>query len=456
MKKYGFLFLFLISCTTSSIKKDFAIRDYRELKLKNGLKVLLVQDSSLPYISTSLLFRQGSIIDPTLYFGLTSFVTGMLDMGTKNRSALEITDAFAKLGTQFSSTTHRDYILITTSTLSRYQKTLFELLAEVISQPSFPEAEIERHRNKVLAAIKTMSDRPSVYAQKMYNMYLYEGHPYGRSTLGSLKSVNSIKRKQIIDHYSKVFHPGNATLAVVGDIDDDMVSSLEDVFKDWKDTKTEPLSFPRKPIIKDRLIRLVTKDDLTQAEIRIGHIGIKRSDPDFLRLRIANTILGRGFVSRLMDHVRDNLGLTYSISSDFDARLDKGPFSITTFTKNQTTGKIIQEILTILESLYKEGVTEEEVSLAKKYLLGVFPQAIETPERLAFNLLILRLYGVSDNYLRTYQSEISKISVRQVNAAIKKHIDPYNLKILIYASSKVLPQIRSFGIVEVRNHTDFE
>ncbi len=456
MKKYGFLFLFLISCATSSIKKDFAIRDYRELKLKNGLKVLLVPDNSLPYISTSLIFHQGSISDPTLYFGLTSFVTSILDMGTKNRSALEITNAFAKLGTQFSSTTRRDYILITTNTLSRYQKTLFELLAEVVTQPSFPEAEVERHKNKALAVIKTMSDRPSIYAQKMYNMYLYGSHPYGRSTLGSLKSVASIKRKQVLNHYLKVFRPGNATLAVVGDIDDNVIPLLENAFEDWKDTKIEHPSFPKKPVIKDRLIRLVTKDDLTQAEIRIGHIGIERSDPDFLRLRVANTILGTGFVSRLMDHVRDNLGLTYSISSDFDARLDKGPFSIITFTKSQTTGKIIQEILTILESFYKEGVTEEEVSLAKKYLLGVFPQAIETPEKLAFNLLLFRLYGVSDNYLRTYQSEISKITVRQVNAAIKKHIDPYNLKILIYANSKVLPQIRSFGIVEVRDHADFE
>ena len=285
MKKYGLLFLFLISCTTSSIKKDFAIRDYRELKLKNGLKVLLVQDNSLPYISTSLMFHQGSISDPTLYFGLTSFVTGLLDMGTKNRSALEIADAFAKLGTQFSSTTQRDHILITTNTLSRYQKELFDLLAEVISHPSFPEAEIERHRDKVFTAIRTMSDRPSVYAQKMYNMYLYGSHPYGRSTLGSLKGIQSIKRKQIVDHYLRVFRPANATLAVVGDIDDSVVSLLENAFKDWKDAKIAFPSFPRKSVIKDRLIRLVTKDDLTQAEIRIGHIGIKRSDPDFFTFK---------------------------------------------------------------------------------------------------------------------------------------------------------------------------
>ena len=266
MKKYGLLLLLLMSCTTSSIKKDFAIKNYRELELKNGLKILLVQDNSLPYISTTLMFHKGSISDPTLYFGLTSFVTDMLDMGTKNRSALEIADAFAKLGTQLSSTAQRDYILMTTSTLSNYQKELFELLAEVISQPSFPQAEIERNKAKVLATIKTMSDKPSTYTQKMYNMYLYGSHPYGRSTLGSLKSVESIKRKQIVEHYSKIFRPSNATLAVVGDFDNNIKHLLENTFKNWTDTKVSPPSFPKKPIIKNRLIRLVTKDDLTQAE----------------------------------------------------------------------------------------------------------------------------------------------------------------------------------------------
>lgn len=455
MKKYGLLFLLLISCSTSPVKRGFTIRDYKELKLKNGLRVLLVHDKSLPYISTTLMLHTGSINDPPLYSGLTSFVTGMLDAGTKNRSALEIADAFGKLGTSFSAATQRDYIYMTASTLSRHQTTLFELLGEVISKPSFPKSEIERYRSKTLAVIKTMSDKPSAYAQNMYNLYLYGSHPYGRSSLGIPKSVQSIKRQQIVDHYLRVFRPNNATLAVVGDFNKDIVSLLETSFKDWTHKEVTPPSFAKKGTIKGRLVRLVTKDDLTQAEVRIGHIGIQRSDPDFLRLRIANTILGRGFVSRLMDHIRDNLGLTYNISSGFDARLDKGPFSITTFTKTQTVGQTIQETLTILETFYKKGVTSKEVVAAKKYLLGVFPQAIDTPEKLAFNLLILRLYSIPDTYLETYHHEISKINARQVNRAIKKHIDPYNLKILVYAHSEVLDQIRSLGIVEVRHHTDF-
>ena len=455
MKKYGLLFLLLVSCATSSIKRDFTIRDYKELKLKNGLRVLLVHDKSLPYISTTLMLHTGSISDPPLYSGLTSFVTGMLDTGTQNLSALEIADAFGKLGTSFSATTQRDYTHITVSTLSYHQEKLFELLGEVISRPSFPKSEIERYRSKVLAAIKTMSDKPSVYARNMYNLYLYGSHPYGQSSLGIPKNVQSIKRQQIVNHYLRIFRPNNATLAVVGDFNKDIISLLETSFKDWTDQEVLPPSFAKKDTIKGRLIRLVTKDDLTQAEVRIGHIGIQRSDPDFLRLRVANTILGRGFVSRLMDHIRDNLGLTYNISSDFNARLDRGPFSITTFTKNQTVGQIIQETLTVLETFYKKGVTSKEVKSAKKYLLGIFPQAIDTPEKLAFNLLILRLYGIPDTYLETYHHEISKITARQVNRVIKKHIDPYNLKILVYAHSKVLDQIRSLGIVEIRHHTDF-
>lgn len=447
-------FLLLISCTTVSVQKNFVIRDHREFQLQNGLKVLLLQDKSLPYVSVNLMLHAGSASDPPLYLGLTSFVTKMLDRGTQKHSALELADAFARLGTGFSASTDRDYTLIAASTLSRHQKPLFELLGEVMIQPSFPEAEIERYRQQVLAALQTIADKPSAYAQKMYNEYLFGSHPYGRSPLGLPKSVLSIQKKQVLEHYSKVFRPNNATLAVVGDFDENIGNLLETSFKDWEAQTITPPAFPKKTAIKNRLIRLVTKNDLVQAEIRIGHFGIQRSHPDFLKLRVANTILGRGFTSRLMDHIRDNLGLTYSIGSEFDARLDQGPFSIMTFTKNQTAGQTIKEILATLDTFYKKGVTSKEVFLAKKYLLGVFPQALDTPEKLAFNLLILRFYGIPDDYLKTYRSTISRITVSQVNRAIKKHIDPHHLKILVYANEEVLPQLRPLGLVEVRHHTD--
>ena len=455
MKKYLFVFLLLQACITSPVKQDFAIRDYKNIQLKNGLKVLLIHDNSLPYISATLMLHAGSSSDPIMYFGLTSFVNKMLDRGTKKHSTTELADAFARLGTSFSVSTARDYTLISMGTLSRHQKPLFQLLGEVISQPIFPESEIERHRGEVLATIATEADHPSTYAQKMFNLYLYGSHPYGRSVLGVPKTVRSIKKKQILEHYLRVFRPNNATLAVVGDFDDNIQALLEESFKHWNpgDIITQP--FTKKPAIKTRLIRLVTKEDLTQAEVRIGHIGIKRDHPDFLKLRVANTILGRGFTSRLMDHIRDDLGLTYSIGSSFDARSDQGPFSITTFTKNESVGLTIKETLAVLEKLYQQGVTAEEVSLAKKYLLGIFPQVLDTAEKLAFNLLILRFYGIPDDYLTTYQSKISRISARQVNQVIKKHIDPHNLKILVYANKKVLPQLRPIGMVEVHHYTDF-
>ena len=459
MKKYliASLFFSLTSCASlSPVNKPFVIRDYQEATLTNGLKVLLVKDNSLPYISATLMIHSGSVSDPSPHFGLTSFVSGMLDRGTKKYSTMEIADAFGRLGTNLSIATDREYTFITSNTLSDHQVTLFDLLGEVISQATFPQKEIKRYKSEVLAALKTMADKPSSYTQRMYDAYLYGDHPYGRLTVGSIKSVEMITRPQILNHYSKVFRPNNATLAVVGDFKENIISLLEDSFKDWKEQSIEPIAFTPKPVMKKRLVRLVTKEDLKQAEIRIGHIGIKRDNPDFLKLRVANTILGRGFVSRLMDHIRDNLGLTYSISSDFDARLDYGPFTIATFTNNQTVAKTIEETLTLLETFHKEGVTKEEVSVAKKYLLGVFPQAIDTPEKLAFNLLLLRLYSIPDSYLETYSSKISKITVKDVNQVIKKYIDPYNLKILVYAPSKVYAQVQFVGEIEVHPHTNFK
>ena len=455
MKKYSLLFFLLLSCSTTSVKKDFAIRDYKKVQLANGLNVLLISDNSLPYISASLMLHTGSSGDPYMYFGLTSFVSKMLDRGTHNRSALEIADAFAQLGTSFSASTSRDYTLVHANTLSKHQASLFPLLGEVMSQPNFPDKEIERYRSEVLAAIQTIADNPSAYAQKMFNMHLYGSHPYGRSVVGVEKSVKSIKKKHIVNHYAKIFRPNNATLAVVGDFNENIIDLLEESFKNWKSQLVSPQVFPKKTLFEDRSIRLVTKEDLVQAEVRIGHFGIHRKHPDFLRLRIANTILGSGFTSRLMDHIRDNLGLTYRIGSYFDARLDQGPFTITTFTKNQTVGQTIKETLTVLETFHQKGVTKQEVANAKQYLLGIFPQALDTPEKLAFNLLILNFYGISDDYLRNYRSNISRITVRQVNRAIKKHIDPYKLKILVYAHKDILPQLRPLGIIDVRHYTDF-
>ncbi|MEK7356737.1 MAG: pitrilysin family protein, partial [Bdellovibrionota bacterium] len=316
---------------------------------------------------------------------------------------------------------------------------------EIVQQPAFSDQEIERVRKQTLAGIDRRIDNPDGYADLAFSEYLYGGeHPYGRPASGTAKSVAAIKKRNIVQFYLKAFQPGNAILAVVGKYDSNLKAKIEEGFGAWEKREVADFKFPEITAAEGRQFRLVDKTGLVQSQIRIGTFGIKRNDPDFVALRVANTILGGAFESRLMNRIRKDLGLTYSINSGFDARRERGPFSVETFTKNETAGQTVTETLKVLEDFRNSGVTSAELDRAKGYLTGIFPAAIETPEKLAFNLLVLRLYGISDSYLTSYLGKIDDLSVGDVNRAIQRHLDPKNLKVLVYSNSAdVLAQLQA-------------
>ncbi|MDX9730406.1 MAG: pitrilysin family protein, partial [Bdellovibrionales bacterium] len=258
-------------------------------------------------------------------------------------------------------------------------------------------------------------------------------HPYGRSVSGGQKEVASLGKRDIIQFYLRYYRPNNAIMVVSGKFDAAFEKSVETVFGEWTKRELPGDQIPE-PVAKTGLhVRVIDKPGLTQAQIRMVGLGIKRRDDDFLRLRIANTILGGAFASRLNDRVRKELGLTYSISSNFDSRIARGPFTISTFTKIESIEKAVDETLKIYRDFIANGITREELDRAKGYLAGIFPQAIETSDKLAFNLALLRLYGISDRYLTHYIRDLRGVSVSEVNAAIRRQMKPDDLSIVIHA-----------------------
>jgi len=208
--------------------------------------------------------------------------------------------------------------------------------------------------------------------------------------------------------------------------------------------------------IHGRDITLVNKADAAQAEIRMGHGMIERKNPDYVAVMIANTILGQGFSSRLMEDIRVRQGLTYNISSDLDMRLEGSGFKIRTFTKNESAGKTISEIYKTYENFHKNGVTQQELDVAKQYLIGKFPMLIETPEKFAFNLMILKLFNVPEDYLKNYQQNVGGVTLKKVNDVIQKYFDPNDLKIVIVANkAKVETQLKGLGNLTTKDANQF-
>lgn len=449
-------FSLITGCASLSSNKSVQLNEFKEIKLKNGLPVILVKDSSLPYISFTMLIKSGSSRDPDKLSGLSSMTASLLEKGTKAQSASQIAETLDQIGASFSASVGKDYAMASASGLAFHQSQILEKYAEILSTPTFPSQEIERVRKLTLAGLKKSVDNPGRFVSRVFDSYLYGAHPYGAASSGSLRSVKRIRKKNIIRYYIQNYRPNNAHLAVVGNFSDDIVKKLESAFGNWKQRSVSELQVPQFPKIQGLQIQLINKPDLKQTQIRFGHRGIKRSNPDFLPLRVANTILGGDFSSRLMDEIRVKRGLTYSISSYFESRKSQGPFVISTFTRHDKVQETIQETINVLKAFRKNGVTEKEVKSAKAQLKGRFPRAIETPESLAENLLLLRYHGIPDTYLTKYIGTVEEITAADVNRAIDKYITPENMKVLLYSSSRaVRSQIKKIGDVKVKNYRDF-
>jgi zinc protease len=450
--------LILVGCAsfTQDSSPRFELPKYEEIKLSNGLPVILIPDNTLPYFSMVMLIRSGSAADGLRTPGEANFVSELLDKGTRKLNAMVLADRWASLGAEFTSSVGEDFTFVNCNGLSTSREELLKTFAQVLTEPSFTQGEFNRLKKRKLAQLAKVSDDPGSYANLRYNEYLYADHPYAHPSVGTRRGVQSLRRRDVIRFYFKHYRPNNATLAVVGKFDSKIREQLETHFGQWKSSPIQESKVKDIAPIENKEIRLVSREDLAQTQILLGHHGVERKNSDFLSLRVANTILGGGFASRLNQRIRDDLGLTYTVYSYFDARKERGPFTIGTFTRNEKVGEMISEIDTLYKSFVEKGVTSEELKEAKGQLRGTFPRALETPEKLALNLLLLRAYGISDDYLKNYLRNLDDVTVAQVNAAIKKHMNPEKMRVLVYGpSKKVLPQLRPLGLVEVRKHTEF-
>lgn len=350
------------------------------------------------------------------------------------------------MGTDIAIAPSAETTLIFSDALSTSADELLKVYTDVIMNPSFSDAEINRVRARVLASLQKKIDDPSSYASSKMDELIFGTHPYAFEDYGTIASIRKIRKQDILRHYLTFFRPNNASLAVVGSFDSDFEEKVKTTFAAWTKRKQPTLKIDRPPENSPLAVTLLTKKGLQQAQIRFGQLGIKRTDADYLKLRVANEVLGGSFASRLNQRVRDDLGLTYSVGSSYQSLADSGAFNIQTFTKNETVGRTIEETTKVLEDVLEKGITEQELKAAKNQIIGQFPQAIETSDKLAYNLLMFDFFGVPVSYLTDFNKNINSMSLGDVNQALKRHLDPKTLKVLVYADPSVASQLKTYKL----------
>jgi predicted Zn-dependent peptidase len=425
------LALALVFSTAGAIKaEDGALKlsPYRKAKLKNGLTLLLMEQREIPLVSFNFVVKTGSTADPAGREGLASLVAELLRKGTKTRSADQISADLDFIGGQLGASAALDYTGGRAEFLKKDLSKGLDLLADAMLNPTFPQDEVSKLLKQRLDGVRAAKDRAQGVIGSYFNAYLFGNHPYGRPTGGDEKTLAAITREDAVRFYETYYTPSNTIFAAVGDFNAaEMERTLAEKFGGWAPKDAPAVNLPEPSPAQGKRLLLVDKPDSTQTFYQIGNLGVARTNPDRVYIRVVNTLFGGRFTSMLNDALRVSSGLTYGARSFFSQNRARGPFVISTYTRNETTEKAIDMTLDILKRLHGQGVSEADLKSAKAYIKGQFPPQIETTDQLASQIAQLEFYGLDEREINDFYSKIDSMTIDDARRVIKQYFPLDNL-----------------------------
>ena len=409
----------------------FAAMNAQRTTLPNGLVLVTSEQPALPIVSVRLLIRAGSRYDPGPRHGLAILTSRLLTLGTPTRDAMSISGLVEGMGAHFWADCGRELATVNLSILKKDLDAGLGLLSEVLAAASFPEKEVERTKQSLVAALRARKDRPNAVARDAFRAALYPGSFYGRPVDGSEESVPALDRSAVVDFHRRHYRPDRTILVAVGDITHQEIrGKLVKALAGWKPAGGEPdaavtLTPPKRaPVKVDR--------NLTQSTIVMGHEGPLRMDPDHYAIRVMNQILGGGALSsRLGDSIRNERGLAYSVYSYFVAGRNAGRFQMAMQTRNESAREAMSVARAEIERIRRDGVTDEELRDAKSYLIGSFSLGLETNDDIADFLGQVEYLGLGLDYADRYPDLIRGVTVEDVLRAARKHLQPEKLIVVV-------------------------
>lgn len=434
----------------SSQLSKMAFPKYEVLQLSCGVPVYLVENHNQPLVSISLYFRAGSSHDVAGKEGIASLTTELLSRGTSSRTATEIAEQIDFCGASLGSSAGWDASTVSASSLTRFLPTAIDLLADITLDPVFAVEELDRARLQRLAGIKHAKSDPGYLADTIFAKEVYGDHSYALESGGTESSISFAQREQLQEFHTAHFNPENAFFIVAGDVSEAEITALLNAkFASWKGVNAPQAvsvnTLPPKPRVS-----LVQKPQAVQSALRVGHIGIARTHPDYTKCYVLNMLLGGYFNSRINANLRERNGFTYGARSFFDARKQTGAFVVSTEVRTEVTAQATYEILNEMKKIRSEPVTDDELSMVKNYIIGSFPLTIETPQQVAGRLSLIPLYGVASDYYDTFRSVIAAITKEDLLQMAETYLQPDAVTIVASGDAEALNAgMSAFGTVSI-------
>lgn len=423
---------------------------FHETVLPNGMRMIVLEDHDLPVLNVDVYVRSGRADEQPETAGLSEIVAEMLTKGTPTRGAQEIASTIEGVGGSLSASATRDYIQAGAAVLADQAELAFELLSDVVVEPTFPEEELDLLRTRVLSSLQAEMAEPGPLATRRFMREVYgEDHPY--SLAATPATVRSIDRDLVAGFHARQFRADNALLVVSGAIDPAEAEALgRRTFGGWEGGAVPEPTFVDPPARDEARIYFVHRPGSVQSTIQVGHVAIRPDNPDYYPLQVLNKILGGGTDARLFTILREDRGWTYGAYSQISRPEDVGFFSAGAEVRNEVTDSALVELLSQLRRMRQEPVSVAELEAAKSFLVGSFPLRIETPGQIARQVATNRLLGLPADELTEYRDRISRVTVEDVQRVAREYVRPDQAVIVVVGdATRVLDSLTEIAPISL-------
>lgn len=413
---------------------------YKKQLLKDGSSLLIYKNIDLPVTYITGLITGGSSLLAKEDEWNCELIARTLEKGSKNYTKDQVKDILDSTGSQISFSCDEESFNFKVATLNENIIQTVNLLTDLLINPSFPKEEVKKETEKLVAEIIESKDNTNEIANRRFTQIIYtKDHPYYSNNFEEdIKLVKQIDNNDLIKAHEKIIKNKTAIISIVSNLKskeyDNAVKVLEDGLSADKTKTIGTVNIP------DTLLRDLTKEESIfvaekpQSDVYLGHAGnLKRTDPDFYKVYIANYILGGSSLSsRLSKKVRDGAGLVYTIYSYYNASFGKGDFGIYFGSNNDNVDKAVALIKDEIENFADEGITEEELKIAKASLIDSFiSRNLSTNKKIGSTLVGIEFYNLEENYITEYPKIINSLKLKDINSTIKKYIFPAKLNIVV-------------------------
>jgi zinc protease len=423
--------------------RNFALPAKQEFTLPNGLQATLVPYGEIPKVTVSLVVQAGNVHEQDNQNGLADIVGQLLREGSTTQNARQISEKVARMGGSLDVSVGANQTIISGSVLSEYGPDLVKIMADLVRNPAFPQSEIERIKNDFKRNMNLARSQPSQQAQTKFRMALYKGHPYGRD-LPTDAQINAFNVEQVRDFYQKQFGAQRSAIYAAGKFEAGaMRQAITTALDGWQQGPAPQIPIAQPNTKTDLMV--IDRPGAPQSTLVIGLPVVDPSHPDYLRLRVTNSLLGGSFGSRITRNIRENKGYTYSPRSVIGARYRVADWAEVADVTTEHTGNSLKEIVYEIERLQKEAPSAEELKGIQNYEAGVFVLQNSTPAGIIGQLNFIDLHGLPDTYLTNQVQNIHAITPEQVKETTKKYVRPEDMTMVVVGDKKVIdPQLKKF------------